>query len=70
MDSDAVYLSETEIMKLYNFDLSTNKRLEAVRDLFVFGCNVGLRYSDYSNVKPQNIIEVDGQQFILSLIHI
>jgi integrase len=64
VDSDAVYLSETEIMKLYNFDLSTNKRLEAVRDLFVFGCNVGLRYSDYSNVKPQNIIEVDGQQFI------
>jgi integrase len=61
---DDPYLSEAEIMAFYNFDLSTNKRLEAVRDLFVFGCMVGLRYSDYSNVKPENIIEVEGEKFI------
>lgn len=61
---DDPYLSEAEIMAFYNFDLSSNKRLEAVRDLFVFGCWVGLRYSDYSNVKPQNIVDVDGEKFI------
>lgn len=61
---DDPYLSETEIMNFYNFDLSENKRLEAVRDLFVFGCWVGLRYSDYSNVRPQNIVDVDGEKFI------
>jgi len=63
-DTDAVYLNESEILALYKHDLSATPKLEAVRDLFVFGCMMGLRYSDYSNVKPQNIIEVDGQQFI------
>lgn len=61
---DDPYLSEAEIMRFYNFDLSTNPRLEAVRDLFIFGCWVGLRYSDYSNVKPDNIIDVEGEKFI------
>lgn len=64
IDIDACYLTEEEILKLYRLDLSENKRLEKVRDLFVFGCYVGLRYSDYSNVKPENIIEVDGELFI------
>jgi integrase len=62
--SDSIYLTEKEILKLYRFDLSHNKRLEQVRDLFVFGCFVGLRYSDYSTVKPENIINVDGEYFI------
>jgi integrase len=61
---DGPYLTEAEIFSFYNFDLSSNKRLEAVRDLFVFGCMVGLRYSDYSNVKPHNITEQDGEKFI------
>ena len=63
-ETDSVYLSESEIVAFYKHDFSGNRKLEAVRDLFIFGCMVGLRYSDYSNVKPQNIIDVDGQQFI------
>ena len=62
--TDAVYLTESEIMKFYKHDFSGHPKLEAVRDLFVFGCMVGLRYSDYSDVRPENIIEVDGQKFI------
>jgi integrase len=62
--ADAVYLNEAEIMQLYKFDLSNNKRLEAVRDLFVFGCWVGLRFSDYSQIKPENIIKMDGETYI------
>lgn len=64
VDVDACYLTEEEILKLYRFDLSDCKRLERVRDLFVFGCWVGLRYSDYSNIKPENIIEEDGDLYI------
>jgi integrase len=63
-DTDAVYLSEKEIIDLYKFDLSNNNRLESARDLFVFGCFVGLRYSDYSTIKPENIIKVDGENYI------
>lgn len=45
-------------------DLSKNERLEKVRDLFVIGCWTGLRFSDLSNLKDENI---DWDQ---QLIHI
>ena len=64
VEVDACYLTDEEILKMYRFDLSHCERLEKVRDLFVFGCYVGLRYSDYSQVKPENIIEIDGELFI------
>lgn len=64
VDTDAVYLTETELMGLYNYDFSKNKKLEAVRDLFIFGCFVGLRFSDYSTIKPENIVNIDGDCFI------
>ncbi len=63
-DTDAVYLTEPEIIKLYRFDLSEKKKLEQVRDLFVFGCFVGLRFSDYSDIKPENIVKIEGDYFI------
>ena len=36
-------------------NLSDNKRLETVRDLFLIGCYTGLRYSNYSTLKPEQI---------------
>lgn len=62
-ETDAVYLKEHEIVKLFKYKTGSVK-LENVKDLFVFGCLVGLRFSDYSNVKPENIIEEDGDTFI------
>jgi integrase len=64
VETDAVYLSDTEINKLYNYDFSNKKKLEKVRDLFVFGCYVGLRFSDYSTIKKSNIISIDDDLFI------
>jgi hypothetical protein len=63
-ETDAVFLTEKEIINLYQFDFSKNKKLERVRDLFVFGCFVGLRFSDFSNVKLDNIVNIDGSRFI------
>jgi integrase len=64
IDIENVYITEQEIIDLYNFDLSGYKRLEQVKDLFVFGCFVGLRFSDYNDVKPENIVMIDGEYFI------
>jgi integrase len=36
-------------------DLTSEPRLENVRDLFVFGCYTGLRFSDFTAVKLQDI---------------
>jgi integrase len=63
-DTAAVYLTEKELRTLYKFDFKDNKRLEAIRDLFVFQSFVGLRYSDASNIKPQNIVKIDGEDYI------
>lgn len=64
VDTDAVYLTEPEILALYRFDLSETPKLERVRDLFVFGCFTGLRFSDYSNIRPENVVQIDGDLFI------
>lgn len=64
VDTDAVYLTVDELMKLYKHDFTKNKKLEAVRDLFMFGCFVGLRFSDYSTIKPENIVKYEGEYFI------
>ncbi len=66
-ETEAIYLTEKEIKKLFDLDLTGNKRLEQVRDLFVFACFVGLRFSDYSNVQPQNIVDMDGELYIKML---
>lgn len=67
VETDAVYLKEKELVDLYRFDLSGNKRLENVRDLFLFGCFTGLRFSDYSTVKAENIVK-DGPDYFIKLI--
>lgn len=63
-ETDGVYLTWDEIFAIYRHDLSGKPSLDAVRDLFVFGCCVGLRYSDYSTVKPENIIKHEGEYYI------
>ncbi len=64
VETDQVYVSEKELNDLYKFDLSHNKKLEQVKDLFIFGAWVGLRFSDFSNIKPEYIVEIEGEYFI------
>jgi integrase len=52
---DKIYLAQSELNTLFNLDLSKNKKLDKVRDLFLIGCNTALRYSDYTNIKKGNI---------------
>ena len=55
--TDEVALSKEQVMEIFNFDFSNNQRLERVRDLFVFGCFTGMRYSNYSKIKKNDIID-------------
>ncbi|MDA3891471.1 MAG: tyrosine-type recombinase/integrase [Salinivirgaceae bacterium] len=56
-ESDSVALTKAELDKLFKKDLSDFPNLEKVRDLFVFGCNTGLRYSDFTSIDPDKIKE-------------
>ncbi len=50
-----IYLSEDEIKKIADLDLSQLSHLELARDVFLIGCFTALRYSDYSRIKPNHI---------------
>ncbi|MCF0043628.1 site-specific integrase [Dyadobacter fanqingshengii] len=64
-ETGAIYLSNAELDKLYLLDLSDNKKLDKVRDLFLIGCYTGLRYSDFTQLKIENISE-DGKRLIVT----
>lgn len=53
--SDTIYLNEDELMQIYNYDFKNNKRLERVRDIFIFAANTGLRFSDLVLVDEDSI---------------
>jgi site-specific recombinase XerD len=55
--SESIYLSISEINRLYEYDLSENLRLDKVRDLFVIGCYTGLRFSDLVKLKEENFLD-------------
>jgi integrase len=54
-EADAIYLSKQEISRIYEADLSTNERLMKYRNLLVLGCLTGLRFSDFSQLKPEDM---------------
>ena len=55
-----VALSFDELEALYKIDLSQNERLERTRDLLLIGAYTGLRFSDFTRIRPELIEERDG----------
>lgn len=51
---DHIYLTEEELDRLYNLELSSKKYLDRTRDLFLIGCHTGLRFSDFTQLKKEN----------------
>jgi hypothetical protein len=62
--SDSIYLTESELDKLFKLDLSDNKQLEVVRDVFLCGCYTAQRYSDYGHITKDNLKEYSGNKVI------
>ncbi len=61
---ERTYLSENEIESLLNKEFKI-KRLELVRDMFLFSCFTGLAYIDVYNLTSSNIIiGIDGEKWI------
>ena len=53
--NEIIALSESEIQKLMNHDLSDRPSLERVRDLFCLLCYTGQRFEDLINFDPKDI---------------
>ena len=54
-ESDAIYLTHEEIARIYQTDLTGFPHLIEYRDLFVLACLTGLRFSDFSTLKPEDL---------------
>lgn len=52
------YLTPDELKKVYGFS-SHNKKMQLVRDLFIFCCFTGLRYSDMQKLSKSEVSDVD-----------
>jgi len=52
--SQKTYLSPEELLVLEQLDLSDNRRLCRVRDLFVFMAYTGIRFGDSQRLRPEN----------------
>ena len=52
---EVIALTMKEFESLINLDLSDNKRLDQVRDVFCFSCTTGLRYSDLNLLRREHI---------------
>ena len=65
--TESIYLTEKELLNLYELDLSSEKHLEIARDVFLVGCYTAQRYSDYSRIS-KNDIKTIGKSKIIELI--
>lgn len=63
-DINDIYLSNDELIKIFNLDLSGfDKKYSVVRDIFLIGAFTGLRVSDYNRLTENNLINIDGKLF-------
>lgn len=64
-DADSIFLTEEELDALRALDLTHAPRLDRVRDLFLVGSWTGLRFSDFTRLRPDNLT-ADGRFFDLT----
>jgi site-specific recombinase XerD len=64
-----IYLTSEELDKLYHMEFDKKKYLERVRDMFLIGCYTGLRFSDFTQLKSENLKQTkDGLQLNVKTI--
>lgn len=76
-DPDKIYLTKDEVRRLYALDLQGLQKqngsvysdddlqqLEIAKDLFLLGCFTGLRFSDFSQIKPGNVVVTEGITYL------
>lgn len=63
-EADTVYLCVKELEQFEKLKLTATPRLERVRDLFLIGCYTGLRFSDFTQIQPENINSDNTMLFI------
>ncbi|MFJ1474634.1 site-specific integrase [Capnocytophaga cynodegmi] len=64
-----IYLSLEELDILADLDLSDKPSLDRVRDLFLIGCHTGLRFSDFTQLRRENLEKKSESMFFKVITH-
>jgi hypothetical protein len=62
--SESIYLTEDEIRRMYEKDLSETPVLARTRDIFLCGVYTAQRYSDYSRINKNMLREENGVKYL------
>ncbi|WP_396209150.1 site-specific integrase [Flavobacterium sp.] len=62
-ETTAIYLTEKELQKMFDADLSQNRIMELARDIFLIGCYIGQRVSDYNGLTENDIVTLKGIKY-------
>lgn len=57
------FLTPDELRKLENLEVE-DRKLRHVLDAFLFCCYVGLRFSDFCQLAPENFIKINGKRWL------
>ena len=70
VETQQVYLTEEELKKIYELDLSGkgNETLDEARDVFMLGVRLGQRFSDYHDITTENIKQYDNGIELIEII--
>lgn len=67
-EKDVRCLELTELDTIYNLDLSGTEGLDRARDVFIFQCYTGLRESDVSKLKRENIQANSDGEYMIDIV--
>lgn len=63
-ETTAIYLTLEEQKSMFDLDLSDNPKYELARDIFLIGCEIGQRISDYHDLQKHTIVTYENEQYI------
>lgn len=61
---DKIYLNEKEISSIYDLKYELFSQIDNVRDFFILACCTGVRFSDYAEIREENIFRNEHGEFV------
>ena len=66
VENNHTHLSPEELGKIESLELGGRfTKLEKTKDAFLFCCYAGLRYSDFTNLSPENIVKMHQETWLI-----
>lgn len=67
IETEKIYLTESEIARFENVDLSQNPDLSVIRDIYLFGVYTGLRFGDIMSLSKSDLSKCIGSDWNLEV---